>query len=159
MSDSLKSLIVCVGVPLAVGAVTGYATTTGPESEWYKQLKKPEWMPPGSVFAPVWIVLYILMGLACWQVYNTGVMGSDLQVLFAVQLALNAAWSILFFNTRSLTFSLANIGALLVTVAATTAGFYNVSHLAGYMMVPYLLWVVFASALNLDIFMRNPTVL
>jgi tryptophan-rich sensory protein len=104
----------------------------------------------------VWTLLYILMGLAFWRMWRaTG--GSDVtaNVLFAVQLSLNLAWSLLFFNAQNLQAALLDVLALLGVLSATTLAFYKADHTAGYMLMPYLAWVAFATALTASIYFKN----
>lgn len=148
------SLVLAVALPVGVGALSGYLTRNQNRSEWYLSLKKPSWNPPGYVFGPVWTTLYILMGVASWLVWKSK--AREPLVLYGVQLALNFAWSLLFFNAQSLSWALIDIVALLGVLAATVASFWRVSHLAGYLMMPYLAWVSFATVLTLNLTMTNP---
>lgn len=147
-------LILSVAIPVAVGSLAGFLSRDGTRSQWYKQLEKPGWMPPPYVFGPVWAVLYVLMGVAAWRVWKAGGRTQPM-VLYAVQLALNFAWSLLFFNAQSLSWALFDIVALLGVLVATTVSFYQVDHVAGYLMTPYLAWVAFATALTLSIYTKN----
>lgn len=158
-STDWTSLALNVALPLSLGFASALVTRNGTQSPWYLSLKKPEWQPPPWVFGPVWTILYILTGLASWQV-STVAGGTDatLKVLYALQLALNAAWSPAFFTAKSLTLSLGIMGLLLAAVGATTYQFHQVDRMAGYLMFPYLAWLGFAGALNLDLYLRNPKV-
>lgn len=138
---------------LAVGALGGWATAQS-VAEWYPTLAKPSWTPPPWLFAPVWTVLYILMGVSAWLVWKTG----DAKVpmlLFGAQLLLNLAWSFLFFGARSPGLALIDIAALWIAIAAMIFAYAFRSRLAAFLMVPYLAWVSFAMALNAAIFMLN----
>lgn len=148
-------MVLAVTLPVGLGAITGFATREGPQSSWYKSLRKPSWQPPAYLFGPVWSLLYVLMGIASWRVWKAGGRGQPL-VLYGVQLAMNVAWSFLFFNAKSLKWALVNIVALLGVLAATTASFYKVDPVAGYLMTPYLAWVAFATALTYTIYTSNP---
>lgn len=149
------SLVASVAVPVAVGAIVAVATRKEVKDEWYNSLQKPEWTPPKYLFGPVWTVLYVMMGIAFWRVYTAG-LRTDALALFTVQLVLNAAWSILFFNAQSLTWALVDVTALLSTLVATTLTFYKIDHAAGYLMMPYLVWVAYATALTAAIYTKNP---
>ncbi len=125
---------------------------------WYASLNKPFFSPPNWVFAPVWITLYALMGIALYLVWNKGIQNKDVKagvMLFGGQLALNAAWSFLFFGMHSPLLGLAGIIPLWALIVLTIRKFYPVSKLAAYLMVPYLLWVSFATILNLSLWMLN----
>ena len=125
---------------------------------FYAQLVRPDWAPPSSVFGPVWTVLYVLIGLAAWLVWREGgFRGARVALgLFLVQLVLNALWSWLFFGWHRGALSFLDISLLLVLVLATVIAFWRVRPLAGWALVPYLIWVSFASALNYAIWRLNP---
>lgn len=146
-------VLVCEGVGLASGLVTARRIPT-----WYAGLAKPSFNPPSSVFGPVWTLLYLLMGVALFLVLRLGFARSGVGLavaLFALQLALNAAWTLVFFGARSLGGGLAVIVALLVAIAATIAAFLPLSQLAGWLLVPYLGWVAFATVLNAALWRLN----
>lgn len=140
----------CFGISVAGGRVAAPAL-----HEWYGGLTKPVWTPPGWVFGPVWTLLYPLMAVAGWTVWREG--RSRIAVLlFLLQLALNGAWPWLFFGFRRLDWAFFDIVALTVALVATIAVFYRVRRRAALLLVPYLAWVVFAAALNLAFWLRNP---
>lgn len=156
-SPMKKSGLVLVGfilVTLAAGAL-GSLFTDAVGSQWYRNLEKPPWNPPSWVFGPVWTTLYILMAVAAWQVWRRAKKAVLPLSLFFVQLALNAAWSPVFFGLRSLVGSVVVIVPLLVLVAVTTVLFWRVSRAAGILMLPYLAWLAFATALNISIMNLN----
>ncbi len=138
---------------LAVGGLGGWATAQS-VAEWYPTLAKPSWTPPPWLFAPVWTVLYILMGVAAWLVWKKGTAQGPM-VLFGAQLLLNLAWSFLFFGARSPGLALIDIAVLWIAIAAMIFAYAFRSRLAAYLMVPYLAWVSFAMALNAAVFMLN----
>ncbi len=142
-------LVLCLGV----GGLGGWATLQA-VVEWYPTLVKPSWQPPSWLFGPVWTVLYIMMAIAAWLVWRVGNAGAAL-VLFGGQLLLNLAWSFLFFGARSPGLALLDIGALWLTIAATIFAFALKSRIAAFLMVPYLCWVSFATALNGAIWTLN----
>lgn len=154
--------IVSIGVALAVGAVGGLATASS-VSTWYPTLNKPAFNPPNAVFGPTWTVLYILMAVAAWRVWRTGTgpgpgprpARRTALTLYGVQLALNLAWSLIFFGLRRPDLALAEIALLLAFVLATTALFWKADRPAGLMMIPYAAWVAFASLLNFEIWRLN----
>lgn len=128
---------------------------------FYTQLARPDWAPPPSVFGPVWTVLYALMGIAAWQVWRVGgfrAAGFAL-TLFLLQLALNALWTWLFFGWHRGALAFADILLLWTLIVGTLIAFWRISPLAGALLVPYLLWVSFASALSYAVWQLNPRVL
>jgi translocator protein len=139
----------CLGVGAIGGAVTAPAVL-----EWYPTLNKPSWNPPSWLFAPVWTVLYVMMAVAAWLVWKTGNSRAAL-TLWAGQLVLNLAWSILFFGARAPGLGLIEIVVMWLAIAATIFLFAKKSKVAAYLMVPYLCWVSFAAALNLAIVLLN----
>lgn len=148
-------LAVAVGIPLGLGSLAGFLTRNESKSAWYNSLSKPSWTPPGYVFGPVWTLLYILMGVASWRVWKAGG-GQQPMVLYALQLTMNLAWSFLFFNAKNLQWALLDILGLLGVLVATTAAFYRVDRVAGYLMLPYVAWVGFAAALTISLYKKNP---
>ncbi len=126
-------------------------------SEWYESINKPGWNPPAWLFGPVWTILYTLMGIAAWIVWkNYRWPGANIAlVLFLIQLALNGAWSWIFFGAQSPGWALIEILFLLAAIVITTKLFWQKSNLAGWMMVPYILWVSFAAVLNGAIWWMN----
>ena len=149
-------LVVFVAICLGAGALGALATT--PELDgWYRTIKKPSWTPPGWLFGPVWTMLYILMGIAAWMVWKpAGFKNSATPlVLFAIQLALNIAWSWIFFSMHEMGWALIEILALWLAIAATTVAFFRRVPTAGWLLLPYLGWVTFASYLNFTIWRLN----
>lgn len=153
---SWLGLIVLVALCFAAAAV-GSAATVPRIDEWYAHLAKPAWTPPSGVFGPVWSFLYASMAVAAWLVWRQeGLRGARVALgLFAVQLALNVAWSWLFFGLRSPGLALVDVVLLLAAILATLIAFWRRSIAAGALMAPYLGWVGFASALNLAIWRMN----
>ena len=125
---------------------------------WYTTLAKPALNPPSSVFAPVWTILYTLMGTAAFLIYNKGIGLSAVKIalgVFAIQLALNTSWSIVFFGLESPKWAFINIVAMWIAIVATIVLFYKLSKPAAYLLIPYLLWVTFAAYLNYSIWVLN----
>jgi tryptophan-rich sensory protein len=139
---------------LAVGAVGGAASAAAIDG-WYRTLAKPSWNPPDWVFGPVWTVLYIMMGVAAWLVWRTRDRIGPAMVLFAVQLALNLAWTFIFFTAQSPGLALVEIAFLWLSVLATMLAFFGRQTTAGWLFVPYLAWVSFAAVLNFAIWSMN----
>ena len=128
---------------------------------FYAQLVRPDWAPPPDVFGPVWTVLYALMGIAAWLVWRVGGFRAarTALTLFLVQLVVNALWSWLFFGWHLGGAAFADIVLLWVLVIATLVAFWRVRPVAGMLLIPYLLWVSFASALNYSVWQLNPQLL
>jgi tryptophan-rich sensory protein len=154
--DILK-LIVSILVCLAAGFI-GSLFTRPAVSTWYAELSKPRFTPPDWVFGPVWTALYILMGIAAFLVWRRGwhhqVVRKALAV-FGVQLILNALWSYLFFGLKSPMAGLIGIAVLGLAIILTVQRFLQVSRTAGLLLIPYFLWVAFATGLNLSIWWLN----
>lgn len=141
----------CLGVAAAGGAITATSVQS-----WYPTLAKPGFTPPAWVFAPVWTVLYLLMAIAAWLVWrNAGGAAGAALTLFVIQLALNLAWSWIFFGLRRPGLAFAEILLLLAAIVATTLAFRRHSRAAVALMLPYVLWVAYASALNGAIWRLN----
>lgn len=140
------TLVGWIALCQAAGALGGLVTS----GDWYRELARPSWAPPGWLFGPVWLTLYTAMAVAAWLVWRGPSSPARTSALtwFGVQLALNAAWSPVFFGLRSLGGGLVVIVALLVAIAVTIARFAPRSRLAAGLLVPYLAWVGFATALN-----------
>ena len=136
---------VVIDVPLTKGSIPG----------WYAILTKPSWNPPNWIFGPVWTFLYISMAVAAWLVWRQGGLWQWALAIYAVQLALNAAWTPIFFGLHRPGAALVEIAALLIAIAATTISFWPRSLAAGILMVPYLAWVSFATVLNFALWRLN----
>ena len=145
-------LFLCYGA-----AVLGSLWTSSSVGTWYAELRKPSFNPPNWIFAPVWSTLYLLMALSAWLVWRrAGWTGARFALaLFFGQLALNVAWSGLFFALRRPGMALVEIVFLLGAIVATALAFRSVSGLAFWLMVPYTVWVAFAALLNFKIWRLN----
>jgi tryptophan-rich sensory protein len=145
-SGALGALGFVVAVNV-VGAVP--ALVAGPDSAWFRALEKPALYPPPVVFGVVWTVMFTLMAVALWLVWRRDAEGRRLAIgLFVVQMAVNVAWTPVFFALEAIAAALAVIGLLAVLVAATIVAFDRVDRRAAALLVPYLLWVCFAAVLN-----------
>ena len=156
MSNAIK-LILSVAVPLVVGGLSGFATARGVDT-WYPTLAKPSFNPPAWVFGPTWTVLYILMGVALFLVWRHGLDTQGVKLaltVFAVQLVLNALWSIIFFGMQSPAWAFVEIILLWLAIVATLWAFWRTTPAAGLLLVPYLAWVSFAAVLNGSIWILN----
>ena len=148
-------LLLCFGV-----SITGALFTTSDSREgWYAQLEKPAITPPDWLFAPVWTVLYFLMAVSAFLVWRKGLKSPDVKlalIIFLVQLALNAAWTPLFFGLHLIGWALVDIVAMLIAIIATIFAFLRVSKPAAALLIPYLLWTAFATILNVRLYQLNP---
>jgi tryptophan-rich sensory protein len=143
-----------------VAAAIGSAASIQAGS-FYAELVRPQWAPPAWVFGPAWTVLYVLMGIAAWLVWCGGGFRAARFALgcFLIQLALNALWSWLFFGWHQGALAFADILLLLVLIVATLGAFWRIKRVASLLLIPYLLWVSFAAALNYSIWQLNPQLL
>lgn len=147
----LTGLVGWVAVSFAAAAVASLF----PPALWYAELAKPSWAPPGALIGPVWMVLYLLMGVAAWLVWRSAGWAPAL-IAFDVQLALHAAWPWLFFGLHRLGLSLVGIVLLLLAIAATMLAFRPVSKTGAALLAPALVWVAFVAVLNFELWRRNP---
>jgi len=151
-----SSFLVLVGFIAActLAALTGTVFRPG---VWYERLAKPDWRPPNWLFAPVWSVLYLMIAASGWLVWReAGLAGAAGPLtLYAVQLLLNAAWTPVFFGLHRIGLGFLTLFALWLAIAATIGAFYSLSVTAALLLVPYLVWVSFAGALNFAILRLN----
>lgn len=157
-----KQIIGLIGwLLLSFAAAAIGAAASIQAAAFYQQLAQPTWAPPSSVFGPVWSLLYAMMGIAAWRVWREGGWRRQRGVLalFVLQLAVNALWSWLFFGWHRGALAFADIVLLWLLIAATTVGFWRVRPVAGALLLPYLGWVSFASALNFAVWHLNPGML
>lgn len=122
---------------------------------WYLSLNKPSWNPPAWIFGPAWTLLYTLMAIAAWLVWKRDGWRRPLRLYF-VQLLLNAAWTPLFFGAHQLGWALVEISLLWIAILLTLLNFRRVNKTAGWLFVPYLAWVTFATLLNFTLWRLNP---
>lgn len=157
--QQLIGLIAWLALCFAAAAIGGIASIQA--ASFYAGLVRPEWAPPAAWFGPVWTALYALMAIAAWLVWRSGGFRAarGALTLFLVQLALNALWSWLFFRWKLGALAVGEIVLLWLLVAATLAGFWRISRIAGALLGPYLLWVSFATALCYSVWRLNPEVL
>mgnify|MGYP001226979910 CR=1 FL=1 len=154
----LRWALVCVPVVLTLGFLSGMAAGSGPDNPWFASLAKPSIYPPPATFGIVWSVLYVLMGLALAIVVSArGAVGRGAALgAFAVQLALNLAWSPLFFAMHHISLALGLLGLLVIALIATIVLFRKVPALAAWLLLPYLAWILFAGVLNWQFLVLNP---
>ena len=149
-------LVVAIAVCFLAAAIGGFATGSS-VNDWYAEIRKPSWNPPDWIFGPVWTVLYLMMGVSAWLVWKQSGFkdaGTALFV-FATQLVLNTTWSVIFFGLRQPGWALVEILALWTSIVLTIFLFSKHSKPAAALLVPYLLWVTFATVLNYAIWSLN----
>lgn len=149
-------LIVSIIICQAAGLI-GTVFTTSSIPDWYAGLKKPSFNPPNWLFGPVWILLYLLMGISLYLVWKQrdGTETKTALIFFAIQLILNSLWSIIFFGRQQPLLAFFEILILLLFIALTIVKFFPISKVSAYLLLPYLLWVSFASLLNFYIVRLN----
>ncbi|MGD1946491.1 MAG: TspO/MBR family protein [Croceivirga sp.] len=157
MKNTLLKITISVAICLLIGFLSSFATQSS-VNDWYLTLNKPSFNPPNWIFAPVWTILYILMGIAAGIVWSKGFYHLWVKTAlyhFGFQLLLNALWSILFFGLKNPLAALFVILTLLVLIVLTIKWFRVVSKKAALLLLPYLAWVAFASVLNFKIWELN----
>lgn len=156
-TSSIWQLIIAILACEAIGFTSGLIGSAAMNS-WFDNLQKPSWNPPAYLFAPVWTTLYALMGIAIWLIWKNETAEAKKRsayVVFAIQLFLNFWWSIIFFSFQSPFFALIEILLLLSMILLTIFHFSKISKTAAWLLVPYVLWVSFASFLNYTIWSLN----
>ena len=151
-----KLLLICIALPLIAGGISALLTRSSMNT--FAALNKPPLSPPGWVFPVVWTILYILMGIASYLVLTSGKEQLEIKQalwFYKLQLCVNFFWSIYFFNLSVYLFSFIWLLLLWILVIGTTIRFYRIVNWAGYLMIPYLLWITFAGYLNYSIFLLN----
>ena len=149
-------LVVSVVICLSAAGIGGWMTAASVDS-WYAEINKPSWNPPNWIFAPVWTTLYVMMAIAAWWVWKQSKLEHAKAAFgwFFAQLLLNVLWSGLFFGLRQPGWAFAEIIVLWIAIAATIVTFWRHSRFAAGLLVPYLMWVTFASVLNYSIWSMN----
>jgi translocator protein len=140
-----------------LAGIIGSLFTANNVATWYSTIIKPEFSPPNWIFGPIWLTLYTLMGIAfylVWQSKNSTTKRIAMK-LFIIQLILNTLWSIIFFGLHNITFAFIEIILLWLAIIGTTIYFFRISKPAGWLLIPYLLWVTFAAFLNFSIMILN----
>ncbi len=150
MKINKKSLIINILIPLAVGGVAALLTRNS--MMLYENVKKPPLSPPAAVFPIVWTILYILMGISAYIVMEKG--GCD-STLYSLQLFVNFLWPIFFFSFEAYLFAFVLLLVLIGLVAGMIRTFYKCDKLAGYLQIPYMIWLLFAAYLNLAVYLLN----
>jgi benzodiazapine receptor len=151
-------LFISILIPLLVGGIAGYFTSSGVEG-WYATANKPWFNPPNWIFAPVWTALYVMMGIALYLVWRTETISSSVKqtavLLFVIQLTLNFFWSLIFFKLQQPGWAFAEIIVMWLAILFTILWFGKISSTAAWLLVPYICWVSFASVLNYAIWKLN----
>ncbi|KQN33369.1 TspO protein [Pedobacter sp. Leaf41] len=151
------AFLINIFITLGIGALGGLATSESVKT-WYPTLNKPSFNPPNWLFAPVWTSLYILIGIAAYLVWikrDKIAHFPRVLAIYFIQLILNLCWSFIFFSLHEIGFALFEIIILLIVIVANAIAFYKIDKWAGYLFIPYILWVSFASFLTYSIFMLN----
>lgn len=157
MSNKYIKLIVSIVICLSPGII-GSLFTTPAINSWYVQLEKPFFNPPNWIFGPTWTSLYILMGISLWLVWNKRLNDRFVKssiIFFIIHLVFNATWSIIFFGFKDPGLALVNIIILLIMILMLIFLFYQINKQAAYLLIPYILWVSFATILNYNIWILN----
>jgi len=155
----LFGLLGWLAISFAAAAIGGFASASA--GDFYQQLTRPAWAPPSWLFAPAWTLLYLLMGVAAWLVWRErGFRQARAALsLFLVQLAVNALWTWLFFVWHQGALAFGEILVLWVLILCTVVAFWRVRPIAGALLIPYLAWVTFASALTFAVWQGNARLL
>jgi len=155
--DLVFKIIICVAICLIIGFTSGFATASS-ITGWYQTINKPSFNPPNWIFGPMWTLLYILMGVAAALVWYEGLDRKVVKTaltIFGIQILLNGLWSVLFFGLQNPAIALIEIIVLWVLILICIIKFIKIKNVAGYLMIPYLLWVSFATILNASIWYLN----
>jgi tryptophan-rich sensory protein len=154
--SSLAGLGAFLALCFIIAAIGGYATSTSLDT-WYRTLVKPSFNPPDAIFGPVWTVLYLAIAIAGWRLWRAGAFGRDkrLATSYGLQLALNLAWSLLFFGARMTGAALIDVVLLLASIVATVLLAWRHDRAAALLLVPYGAWVAFATVLNIALWKLN----
>ena len=148
-----KSLIISIIIPIALGFI---GSLLGNVSNGFEGINKPSFTPPAVVFPIAWTILYILMGISSYLIYESDdIHKMDALKLYGVQLVINALWSIFFFNLKWFLFSFILVLIILFLVIVMTFKFYKINKTAAYLQIPYILWLLFASVLSLNVYFLN----
>ena len=156
-SIELFKLIISILICHSAGFI-GAVFTSSAIPTWYDSLKKPPFSPPNWIFGPVWIILYTLMGISAYLVWRQGINDSQVKtalIIFGVQLFLNALWSPIFFGFRALFAGLIVIIIMWIAILLTILAFLKISTVAAVLLIPYILWVSFATILNFSLWILN----
>ena len=155
MPSEDAAIVTCLFISPWLGAILAARAFKGQEREWYDRLLKAPWNPPSWVFGPAWGILYILMGWSSYEYYQTQATSKVGWALYFAQLLVNWMWSPIFFGMRSITWGFYDILLLCLLIPLVIIQFSKVSTLAGMLLIPYFLWVLYATSLSAYIFFNN----
>jgi benzodiazapine receptor len=155
-ANQIIKLIASLLLPLGIGGIAGIFTTDAIPG-WYATLNQPSFNPPNWIFGPVWTTLYTILGISLFMIWkmDAGRERNQAVLIFMVQLLLNFCWSFFFFYFKMIGVALVDILLLWITIIFMLVRFYKIKPLAAYINIPYLLWVTFATALNMAYFFLN----
>jgi len=155
--QTILKLIISLATPIVVGSVSGYLVRDEMNVEWFSMLAKPSFNPPSYLFGPVWTVLYILMGVSMFLIWNTPKteLRQKALAVFGIQLFFNFWWSILFFSFHTIFLSVIDILIMWFLIIYMITLFKKIIPVAAYLQIPYLFWVTFATVLNIFIWYLN----
>lgn len=153
---NIKKFSISLAIPLIAGFIGSFFTSSSVNA-WYTTLNKPSFNPPNWLFAPVWTILFIMIGISFYMAWSKGFSGQKrLPVtIYSLNLLLNLAWSLLFFGLKAPLIAFIEIIILWIVILINIIVFYRISRTSGILLIPYLLWVSFASILNYFIFHLN----
>ena len=154
---NITKLILAIVVCQSAGAV-GSIFTSSSVSTWYDTIQKPGFTPPNWIFAPVWITLFLLMGISAYLIWDKGIKNKNVRIslmIFTSQLILNILWSFFFFGLKSPFYAFIDIILLWIAIILVIISFFRLSKIAGILLLPYILWVSFAGILNFFILRLN----
>lgn len=151
------AFIINIAIPLAAG-VLGSLFTMQSIDTWYATINKPSFNPPNTVFQPVWITIFVLIGIAAYRIWQRRDQITSFPrtfAIYAMQLTLNIMWSFIFFRTHDIGLALLEIIIFLIVIVINARMFYQIDKTAGLLFIPYIVWVSFATFLNYNIFILN----
>jgi translocator protein len=158
LANKIIQIIIAIMIPFVFAGFIGYGSMKN-LYPWMWNLKRPTWSPPSWVFGPVWTYLYTTMGIASWRIYNNSDKTKDIRLplkVYLIQLFINVTWPQVYFNYHLMTAAAIQIIILTILVYITGILFYRVDSLAGYLIIPYAMWLTFATTLNVTIRRMNP---
>lgn len=152
-SKLISSIVLC-----QMAGIIGSVFTISAIPNWFQTLAKPALSPPNWIFAPVWTILYTLMGISLYLIWQNGLNKKEVKSainLFLIHLAANALWTIIFFGIKNLTLAFLEILVLLALIVAVMIKFHKINKTAAYLLIPYLIWVSFATYLSFSFWLLN----
>lgn len=156
--NSIIRFVAAIAAVFLVSGAASFAMTSSGVWDWYNQLNKPSFMPPSWLFGPVWTLLYILMAIAVFLVWERGFQNKKVRTamgLFVMQLILNGLWTWIFFGAQQIFIAFIEIMILWLAIAVTILSFRKISFPAAILMLPYIVWISFAAVLNASIWLLN----